>query len=71
MAYLSHLPKVSRWRKRLRLRPGWIYKLLKGTGLSGRIMKTDVERILHAETPTPAPETVTSTTETESLNVFR
>jgi pyruvate dehydrogenase E2 component (dihydrolipoamide acetyltransferase) len=67
MAYLSYLPKVSPLAQKVAAEAGVDLQALKGTGLSGRIMKTDVERILHVETPTPAPETVTSTTETEVI----
>jgi pyruvate dehydrogenase E2 component (dihydrolipoamide acetyltransferase) len=59
LAYLSHLPKVSPLAQKVAAESGVDLEALKGTGLGGRVMKTDVERILQVEAPAPAPQAVT------------
>jgi pyruvate dehydrogenase E2 component (dihydrolipoamide acetyltransferase) len=67
LTYISHLPKVSPVAQKVAAEAGVDLESLKGTGVGGRIMKTDVERILHVETPAPAPETVTPVAESDVL----
>jgi pyruvate dehydrogenase E2 component (dihydrolipoamide acetyltransferase) len=54
--YLSRLPKVSPLAQRVAAEAGVDLETLTGTGIGGRIMKTDVERTLPVETSTLAPE---------------
>ena len=56
LAYLSQTPKVSPLAHKVAAQAGLDLESLTGTGLGGRIMKTDVERRLHTGAPPSVPE---------------
>jgi len=69
LAYLTQLPKASPVAQKVAAEAGVDLESLKGTGPGGRIMKTDVERTLSVEAPTPvaAPVPVPTLGEGEVL----
>jgi pyruvate dehydrogenase E2 component (dihydrolipoamide acetyltransferase) len=67
LAYLSQLPKVSPLAQKVAAESGVDLGIMTGTGPGGRIMKTDVERVLHVEAPAPAPEAFASVGEGEVI----
>lgn len=67
LVYLSQIPKISPLAQKVAAEAGVDLETLTGTGIGGRIMKTDVERILHVETPALAPEAITPMGDAEVL----
>jgi pyruvate dehydrogenase E2 component (dihydrolipoamide acetyltransferase) len=56
LAYLSQLPKASPVAHKVAAETGVDLESVTGTGLAGRIMKSDVERSLQAESQSRSPE---------------
>jgi pyruvate dehydrogenase E2 component (dihydrolipoamide acetyltransferase) len=65
LAYLSQAPKASPLAQKVAAESGVDLGVMTGTGPGGRIMKTDVERIVRVETPAPAPEVLAPAGEAE------
>ncbi len=65
LAYLSQAPKASPLAQKVAAESGVDLGVMTGTGPGGRIMKTDVERIVRVETPAPAREVLAPAGEAE------